>query len=56
MREGLKKIMMLIVTTNITASRLPERQPTGMLTARAKNVRFGPKLILTQPILCFALA
>ena len=34
---GEKKIMMLIVATNVLDSRLPERRPTGTPTARVKN-------------------
>ena len=35
-QEGymLKKIMMFLVATNVVASQSPERQPTGMLTAK----------------------
>ena len=31
----MKKIMMILVATNIVASRPPERRPTGTPTARA---------------------
>ena len=32
-----EKILTFIVATNVIASRLPERQPTGMPYARAKK-------------------
>ena len=35
--NGMEKIMKLIVATNVIASRLPERQATGMLHARANS-------------------
>ena len=36
-REKMEKIMMFTVATNIVASRVPERQPTGMPTAHAQK-------------------
>ena len=36
-----KKIMMFIVATNVIASWLPERRPTGTLTDRANIVVYG---------------
>ena len=36
-----KKIMSFIVATNVVASRPPERQPTGTLTARATGYKRG---------------
>ena len=33
-----KKIKTFLVATNVVASRLPERQPTGTPTARAKRI------------------
>ena len=32
-----EEIMSFIVATNVVTSQLPERQPKGMLTARAKS-------------------
>ena len=42
-QEGymMKKIMMILVATNIVASRPPERQPTGTPTARANKDVFS---------------
>ena len=37
-----KKIKTFLVATNVVASRLPERQPTGTPTARANIYFFNP--------------
>ena len=42
------KIITFLVATNIVASQQPERRPTGMPTARAKNIFGNPQLHLTK--------
>ena len=37
-RKGKEKIMLILVATNVVASRPPDRRPTGMPYARANSL------------------
>ena len=59
-KNGVEKIMMRIVATNVVASRPPERRPTGTTTARAntechyysyRTAQLSPKVLL-QEVMC----
>ena len=50
-KKGGEKIKMLLMATNVTASRLPERQPTGTPIARANRNLFSQTMVLGEQII-----